>query len=121
MKVFIIGISGAVGRLLAQRLTMKGTEVSGLVRTEDQRRLLEANGIPTHIGDLAAMNATTLASLCRGFDVVVFTAGSNGGAKEQTNAIDKSAVDNSMAAADLSWFEASSSYPYFPKPGVSAN
>ncbi|MBJ2122545.1 NAD(P)H-binding protein [Arthrobacter sp. MSA 4-2] len=100
MKVFIIGISGAVGGLLATRLIERGSQVFGLVRTEDQQRRLEAGGVSTHIGDLAAMDAAALAPLLHGMDVLVFAAGSNGGTKEHTDAIDSVAVDNSLAAAD---------------------
>ena len=100
MKVFIMGISGAVGGLLAERLLERGSQVSGLVRTEDQQRRLEVRGVSTYIGDLAAMDAAALAPLLHGMDVLVFAAGSNGGTKEQTDAIDSVAVDNSLAAAD---------------------
>ncbi|RJU02807.1 SDR family oxidoreductase [Arthrobacter frigidicola] len=100
MKVFIIGISGAVGGLLAARLIERGSQVSGLVRTKDQQRRLEAGGVSTFIGDLASMDAAALAPLLHGMDVLVFAAGSNGGMKEQTDAIDSVAVDNSLAAAD---------------------
>ncbi len=100
MKVFIIGISGAVGGLLAERLLERGSQVSGLVRTEDQQRRLEVSGVSTHVGDLAAMDAAALAPLLHGMDVLVFAAGSNGGTKEQTDAIDSAAVDSSLAAAD---------------------
>lgn len=100
MKVFIIGISGAVGGLLATRLIERGSQVSGLVRTKGQQRRLEAGGVSTFIGDVAAMDAAALAPLLHGMDVLVFAAGSNGGTKEQTDAIDSVAVDNSLAAAD---------------------
>jgi uncharacterized protein YbjT (DUF2867 family) len=100
VKVFIIGISGAVGGLLATRLMERGSQVSGLVRTKDQQRRLEGSGVSTCIGDLAAMDAAALAPLLQGMDVLVFAAGSNGGTKEQTDAIDSVAVDNSLAAAD---------------------
>ncbi len=100
MKVFIIGISGAVGGLLAERLLERGSQVSGLVRTEDQQRRLEVRGVSTYIGDLAAMDAAALAPLLDGMDALVFAAGSNGGTKEQTDAIDSAAVDSSLAAAD---------------------
>jgi uncharacterized protein YbjT (DUF2867 family) len=100
VKVFIIGVSGAVGGLLATRLIERGSQVSGLVRTEDQRRRLEVRGVSTYLGDLAAMDAAALAPLLHGMDVLVFAAGSNGGTKEQTDAIDRVAVDNSLAAAD---------------------
>ncbi len=36
MKVFILGISGAIGALLADKLSAGGTEVHGLVRKPAQ-------------------------------------------------------------------------------------
>lgn len=37
MDVFIIGITGKIGGLLAQRLLSKGDTVHGLVRRDEQR------------------------------------------------------------------------------------
>ena len=45
MKVFVIGVSGAIGRLLARYLIDRGDEVSGLVRRDAQRGLHEAGGV----------------------------------------------------------------------------
>ena len=39
MRVFIIGVSGAIGGLLAQELIDRGDHVSGLVRREQHRRV----------------------------------------------------------------------------------
>ncbi len=95
-----MGISGAVGGLLAERLIERGSQVSGLVRTQDQQRRLEVQGVSTRVGNLADMDAAALAPLLSGVDAVVFAAGSNGGAKEETDAIDRVAVDNALAAAE---------------------
>ncbi len=55
MNVFIIGITGNIGGLLAQRLVSQGDTVNGLVRRYDQQEELGARGINTVIGDLANM------------------------------------------------------------------
>ncbi|MDQ0734870.1 hypothetical protein [Arthrobacter agilis] len=61
MHVFIIGVSGAVGGLLAERLIERGDRVSGLVRAEEQQRRLAELGIAAHLGDLAGMTPEDLA------------------------------------------------------------
>ncbi len=101
MHVFVIGVSGAVGGLLAQSLTRRGVQVSGLVRSEKQQRRLNAQGVSATIGNLTDMNAADLAPLLSDIDVILFAAGSNGGTKEDTDAIDSVAVDDSLAAAQL--------------------
>lgn len=101
VKVFIIGVSGAVGRLLAQNLTERGDEVSGLVRRDEQRVDLSTQGVHASVGELADMTADSLASMFRGFDAVVYSAGSNGGAREVTAAIDSEGVVKALEAARL--------------------
>ena len=98
MKVFIIGISGAVGGLLAKDLTGRGDVVSGLVRRDDQRSDLARLGIEVHVGDIGAMSAESLASVLSGADAVVYTAGSNGGSKEVTDAVDGEGVLTALEA-----------------------
>ena len=99
MKIFIIGITGAIGGLLAQKLLDRGDEVGGLVRREEQQRELESRGIRAHLGDLASMSADDLEATLGGVDAIVFAAGSNGGAKGVTRAIDGDGVDTAIAAA----------------------
>ena len=101
MKIFIIGVSGAVGGLLARNLTDRGDEVSGLVRRNDQRADLAAWGIAAHVGELAEMTADSLASMLSGVDAVVFTAGSNGGVREITAAIDGEGAVRALEATRL--------------------
>ena len=101
MRVFIIGITGAIGGLLAQELIDRGDEVSGLVRREEQRADLAARGVDARVGDLASMKAEAMASLFKGMDAVVYTAGSNGGARDVTVAIDGEGVVTALDAASL--------------------
>ncbi|MGM7699273.1 NAD(P)H-binding protein [Microbacterium sp. A84] len=101
MKVFIIGVSGAVGRLLARNLTERGEDVSGLVRRDEQRMALLTQGVDAHVGELADVTASSLASMLGGIDAVVYTAGSNGGAREVTAAIDGEGVVKALEAASL--------------------
>lgn len=101
MKVFIIGVSGAVGRLLARNLTERGDDVSGLVRRDEQRADLSALGIDARVGELADMTAESLTPMLTGIDAVVYTAGSNGGAREVTAAIDSEGVVNALEATRM--------------------
>lgn len=105
MHVFIIGITGGVGNLLAQKLRSRGDTVSGLVRRDDQQAELAVRGISTRVGDLAGMTAEELAETFRGVDAIVFSAGSNGGSKEITKAIDGDGVATAIEAATLAGVE----------------
>ncbi len=99
MRVFVIGISGAVGGLLAEDLAGRGDVVSGLVRREDQRAGLAARGVEAHVGDIGAMTADQLATVLGGVDAVVYTAGSNGGRRDVTDAVDGEGVVTALEAA----------------------
>lgn len=101
MKVFIIGVSGAVGGLLAGKLIDRGDDVVGLVRRDEQRRDLAARGVEAHVAELADLAADSLAPMLTGMDVVVYTAGSNGGRREVTAAIDGDGVLKALEAAEL--------------------
>ena len=101
MKVFIIGISGAVGGLLARELVDRGDDVTGLVRREGQRERLRAGGVAAHVAELAELTADLLAGMLAGADVVVYTAGSNGGRRDVTSAIDGEGVVTALDAACL--------------------
>jgi uncharacterized protein YbjT (DUF2867 family) len=78
MKLFIIGVAGGVGRLLAEKLIAAGDEPTGLVRREGQAQLLASSGIETTKGDLVEMSVEELAAAMRGCDAIVFSAGSGG-------------------------------------------
>ncbi|MEU4454149.1 NAD(P)H-binding protein [Nocardioides sp. NPDC023903] len=101
MKVFILGISGAIGAQLADKLSAGGTEVHGLVRKPAQRADLAARGVETALGELSTMSASDLARAAAGADAIVYTAGSNGGAREVTKAIDGDGVTKALEAARL--------------------
>jgi uncharacterized protein YbjT (DUF2867 family) len=100
VHVFIIGISGAIGGLVAERLRVRGDQVSGLVRSRQQERRLSDAGIRAHVGDVSTLTADDLIPLLDGVDVIVFTAGSNGGARAVIDAIDSTAVEMSLVAAE---------------------
>ncbi|WP_433654617.1 NAD(P)H-binding protein [Nocardia sp. CA-128927] len=104
MDVFIIGIigiTGGIGGLLAQKLRSRGDTVRGLVRREDQRAELATRGVDALVGDLAGMTEDELAASFGAADVIVFSAGSNGGSREITKAIDGDDPASRVAAR---WF-----------------
>lgn len=101
MKVFILGISGAVGGLLARNLVGRGDDVSGLVRRNEQRADLSTRGVDARVGEIADMTADSLTHMLSGIDAVVYTAGSNGGAREVTAAIDGEGVVTALEATRL--------------------
>ncbi len=78
MKVFIIGIGGGVGRLVAEQLAATGDTPAGLVRRSEQAEALATEGIETMQGDLVAMSVDELADAMRGSDAIVFSAGAGG-------------------------------------------
>jgi len=101
VKVLILGISGAIGTLLADKLSARGIEVCGLVRTPAQQADLAARGVETTLGELSTMSAPELAEAMTGSDAIVYTAGSNGGARDVTKAIDGDGVVKALEAARL--------------------
>jgi uncharacterized protein YbjT (DUF2867 family) len=101
VNVFIVGVTGGVGGLIAQKLRTRGDVVRGLVRRPEQQTALIAQGVHTTVGDLAEMTAEELATTFGDADAIVFCAGSNGGSREVTSAIDGEGVARSVEAARL--------------------
>ena len=99
MDVFVIGLTGKVGGLLAEALLARGDTVRGLVRRADQRDRFAARGVAAVVGDLVGTTVGELAEAIAGVDAVVFTAGSNGGSREVTRAVDEDGLDTAVAAA----------------------
>jgi uncharacterized protein YbjT (DUF2867 family) len=104
MRTFIIGITGGVGGLLADRLLAdpardERQEVAGLVRRQAQRDDLATRGVDVTIGDLGSMGADELADAVRGSDAIVFAAGSNAGDRAATDAIDGAGLELAIEAA----------------------
>lgn len=99
MDVFIVGITGKVGDLLARELLARGDSVHGLVRREEQRADLAARGVDAVVGDLAEMSVEALALAFGAADALVYSAGSNGGSRADTRAIDGDGLAKAIEAA----------------------
>ncbi len=99
MEVFIIGVTGKIGGLLAQNLLSRGNTVRGLVRRDEQQADLATQGIDAVVGNLASMGVEELAVAVGDADAIVFTAGSNGGSVAITKAIDDDGVTKAIEAS----------------------
>lgn len=91
-RVFIFGITGRVGRLLATRLRTKGAIVSGLTRSSLPDPALEVDGVTTVTGELGVATTEEITAMISDWDVIVFAAGSNAGAQCVTDDIDDAAL-----------------------------
>lgn len=90
-RVFIFGITGRVGRMLATRLRARGASVAGLTRSLLDPAL-HADGVTTVTGELGVATTEEITSMISDWDVIVFAAGSNAGAQSVTNDIDDAAL-----------------------------
>jgi putative NADH-flavin reductase len=88
MKIFQIGAAGGVGLCLAQLLTARGDEAVGMHRPPEQAEQIAAAGAKPLHADLIEDDTFRLASLMRGSDAVVFSAGAHGTSREQITLID---------------------------------
>ncbi|AQX81879.1 hypothetical protein BWO91_00345 [Plantibacter flavus] len=91
-RVFIFGITGRVGRLLAARLRAGGVIVSGLTRSSLPDPTLGPDGVTTVTGELGFATTREITAMISDWDVIVFAAGSNAGAQSVTNDIDDAAL-----------------------------
>lgn len=121
MKVFVIGISGAIGGLLAEELQRRGDSVEGLVRRPEQQGRLAALGIGAFVGELETMGARELARALSGFDAVVYSAGSNGGALRVTKSVDGDGVITAIEGATLAGVKRFVLVSVFPESGRERN
>ena len=100
-KVFVIGAAGKVGRRLSRQLSERGHQVAGLHRRPEQADELKELGATPIGGSLLDLDASGLASLMSGNDIVVFSAGAGGAGIELTNAIDGRGLELATEAASI--------------------
>ena len=101
MKVFIVGITGGVGRRVATRLAAQGDEVGGLVRRASQVADFADEGIMVSQGDIIDISLEDLAEVIRGYDATIFTAGAGGGGPKTTDLIDGAGPGKLAKAAEI--------------------
>ena len=78
MKVVIIGANGKVGRLIAQKMSASNEfEPTALIRKEEQKAYFDSIGVPAIVESIESPKEA-IAEAIKGFDAVVFSAGSGG-------------------------------------------
>ncbi|MGH6673269.1 MAG: NAD-dependent epimerase/dehydratase family protein [Xanthobacteraceae bacterium] len=71
MKIFLAGASGAIGRRLVPLLCQAGYDVTGMTRSADAARRLEAAGVHPVIVDVYDADALRRAAIAAGPDVAM--------------------------------------------------
>ena len=84
MRVYLTGATGYIGSAVAEALQKAGHSVTGLARTPEKARQLEARGIRAVEGDL--LKADTIAEPARISDGVIHTANTNDASAPQADA-----------------------------------
>jgi nucleoside-diphosphate-sugar epimerase len=75
MEVFLTGATGYIGSAVAEALQKAGHKVTGLARTPEKAKQLEARGVRACLGDLR--QPETIATPARATDGVIHTASTN--------------------------------------------
>jgi uncharacterized protein YbjT (DUF2867 family) len=94
-NVLVVGATGSIGRLVVEQALLKGHAVRALVRDRARARHLPA-AAERCIADLT--QPSSLHAAVQGISAVVFTHGSNGGAKRGPEQVDYGGVRNVLAA-----------------------
>lgn len=84
MEVFLTGATGYIGSAVAEALQKAGHKATGLARTPEKAKLLEARGIRASIGDL--LKPETVAAPARATEGVIHTANTNDANSSQADA-----------------------------------
>ncbi len=91
LKILVLGATGSIGRLVVKEAIKQGHSVRALVRNPEKARRLPAKA-EIVVGDLTRVD--TLAKAIESIDGIVFTQGSNGGGKIESEAVDYGGVRN---------------------------
>jgi uncharacterized protein YbjT (DUF2867 family) len=95
MKLLVVGATGSIGGLVVEEALRQGHTVRALVRNTSKARQL-AHEAETVIGDLT--RPETLPAAVEGIDAIVFTHGSDGGGRADSESVDYGGVRNILAA-----------------------
>lgn len=99
-RISIIGAHGQIARCLTRKLTERGHDVRGLVRSDDQFDDLRSDGAVPVLCDLEAADASNLDEALSGSDVVVFAAGAGpGSGPERKKSLDRDGAIKSVESA----------------------
>lgn len=76
MKVAIVGANGQIGQLLVKKMRQKGKfKPTAIIRKPEQKKFFDQLDVPVILLDLES-TVSELVTLIKGFDAIVFTAGS---------------------------------------------
>ena len=84
MDVFVTGATGYIGSAVADALQKAGHKVTGLARTTEKAKQLEARGIRASLGDL--LKPETISTAARAAEGVIHTANTNDANSAQVDA-----------------------------------
>ena len=102
MKVLIIGAHGKIGKIVAKKMKASAQFYpTAFIRKEEQKNFFDTLNVPVSIGSLES-SIDEIAKTMKGFDAIVFTAGSGGKTGyDKTLEIDLDGAVKSMIAAEL--------------------
>ncbi|WP_417886218.1 SDR family oxidoreductase [Zunongwangia sp.] len=100
MEVLVIGAHGKIGKLVTQKMQRAvDFDVTAFIRKEEQKGYFNELGVKSIVGDLEA-SVEEIAEKLKGFDTIVFTAGSGGKTgDDKTLEIDLDGAVKTMLAA----------------------
>lgn len=100
-KTLVIGAHGQIGQILCKKLAEADkNEPTAFIRKESQKSVFEKMNVPTLVGDLED-SINQLAEKFKGFDCIVFAAGSGGSTgADKTLTIDLEGAVRTMGAAE---------------------
>lgn len=98
-RIIVFGGHGRIALLLAPLLISRGDEVTAVIRNPDHVAEVEATGATALLADVEALDTASIASIIRGHDEIVWSAGAGGGDPQRTYAVDRDAAIRTMDAA----------------------
>lgn len=99
MRVVVIGGHGKVALHLERLLSVRGDEVTAVIRNPDHADEVAATGAEPPVADVEQLGTDELAEVLRGHDAVVWSAGAGGGNPARTYAVDRDAAIRVIDAA----------------------
>jgi nucleoside-diphosphate-sugar epimerase len=98
MEVFLTGATGYIGTSVAEELQKAGHKVTGLARTPEKAKQLEARGVRATLGDL--LKPETIAAAAKTAEGVIHTASTNDANAPQADEAVVRAILKSLEGTD---------------------